>query len=197
MVDGNLEQVYEEAKLAFPASSTYFLPNLNAAKLLLFEVSLPHEGHDGKTPNYIHLLMEYPKDKMDSILRIAYETSITYSFNDQYLLILDYDANKIRHFRNLKAIKDTLDINPIPNFDFLQNGIWGSKYQSEAIIYNLSWTKEWLRIKKCCESIEPDYLRIGSMEVPQASRYGIIMLHIGWMHGKVRRSADLYRNLGF
>ena len=83
--------------------------------------------------------MEYPKDKMDSILRIAYETSITYSFNDQYLLILDYDANKIRHFRNLKAIKDTLDINPIPNFDFLQNGIWGSKYQSEAIIYNLSW----------------------------------------------------------
>ena len=141
LVDGNLEQVYEEAKLAFPASSTFFLPNLNAAKLLLFEVSLPHEGHDGKTPNYIHLLMEYPKDKMDSILRIAYETSITYSFNDQYLLILDYDANKIRHFRNLKAIKDTLDINPIPNFDFLQNGIWGSKYQSEAIIYNLSWTQ--------------------------------------------------------
>ena len=40
LVDGNLEQVYEEAKLAFPASSTYFLPNLNAAKLLLFEVSL-------------------------------------------------------------------------------------------------------------------------------------------------------------
>ena len=58
LVDGNLEQVYEEAKLAFPASSTYFLPNLNAAKLLLFEVSLPHEGHDGKTPNYIHLLMD-------------------------------------------------------------------------------------------------------------------------------------------
>lgn len=173
------------------------MPNLNAAKLLLFEVSLPHEGHDGKTPNYIHLLMEYPKDKMDSILRIAYETSITYSFNDQYLLILDYDANKIRHFRNLKAIKDTLDINPIPNFDFLQNGIWGSKYQSEAIIYNLSWTQGMAPNKKCCESIEPDYLRIGSMEVPQASRYGIIMLHIGWMHGKVRRSADLYRNLGF
>ena len=190
LVDGNLEQVYEEAKLAFPASSTYFLPNLNAAKLLLFEVSLPHEGHDGKTPNYIHLLMEYPKDKMDSILRIAYETSITYSFNDQYLLILDYDANKIRHFRNLKAIKDTLDINPIPNFDF-QN-------INQKQLYIISaGLKEWLRIKKCCESIEPDYLRIGSMEVPQASRYGIIMLHIGWMHGKVRRSADLYRNLGF
>lgn len=140
LVDGNLEQVYEEAKLAFPASSTYFLPNLNAAKLLLFEVSLPHEGHDGKTPNYIHLLMEYPKDKMDSILRIAYETSITYSFNDQYLLIWIMTLIKFDIFES-QSYKGTLDINPIPNFDFLQNGIWGSKYQSEAIIYNLSWTQ--------------------------------------------------------
>lgn len=139
-VNEGLERVYEEAKSAFPESSTCFLPDLKAGKLLLFEVSLPDEGH-GKTPSYIHLLMMYSREKMDSILRIAYGASITYSFNDPYLLILDYDPDKIQHFQNLKAMKDTLDINPIPNFDFLQNGMWGSKYQSEATIYNLSWTQ--------------------------------------------------------
>lgn len=138
-VDEQIEKIYAEAKSVFPESETKFLPGLRSGKLLAFNVSLPSEGKG--LPCYIHLLMEYPENKMDSISMRAYETDIAYSFKDQYLLVLDYDPNEIEHFPNLKSIKDTLDLSPIPNFDFLQNGVWGTEYTHEATIYNLGWTR--------------------------------------------------------
>lgn len=114
-------EIYNYAKSFYPEIDVMFLPDLTSGKLLYFECQ--NSGIDCKScPRTIRLLMQYSKSEMDSIrMNLDANTIRKYSFGDEHLLILDYDPKVHTHFKNLKLAKDTLDICPIPNFDFLQN----------------------------------------------------------------------------
>ena len=164
-VTDEVEKIYSEAKGYYPEMQTRFLPNLRSGKLIYFGVSNPGEGKKpDHFPRYIHIIMQYPKHQMDSIERIAWGSSIRYTFNDPYLLVLDYDPEKIKHFRNLKTVKDTLDLSPIPNFDFLQENRWRGNYVDKATITSLGWTQGPI--------IDTAYLRSDRGGLPESWKHG-------------------------
>ena len=132
--------IYEEAKSYYGPREAAFLPDLKSGQLIALKISNHFEDNRGDFPMYIHIIMKLPKDKLDEVQMRAYGSSLTRSFNDSNLLIIDYDAEKITHFRNLDPNEEP-DFFPIPNFDFIQDNMFTSSYIDKATIYSFAYSR--------------------------------------------------------
>lgn len=172
IVDKEVQVAYNDARNSYPPEYTNFFPNLMSGKLLSYHIAYPAEGY-GLAPKNIRILMEYPKHKMDSILNYAYRNGISdYRFTDSCLLVVDYDPQNIRHFKNFKCIPDTLHQVPISNLEFLQNIKGIGDYENKATIYVFGWGRG--------ASMDEKYLRKDRAGLPPRWEHGFSKGEVIW-----------------
>lgn len=164
----NIENSYSEAKGYYPEKHSSFMPNLHSGELISFTVSNPSLNR-GLYPRYIHILMKYPKEIIDSIVMNINSVN-EYKFTDTCLLVLDYSPKEIMHFKNIDCNPELLYDGdksvyaPIPNFDFLQKVDYIGNYEKEATIYVLGCGRS--------QIIDEKYLRTDGAGLPESRRHG-------------------------
>ena len=134
-IDNRDLQRYSEICDLYPKEFVNHLPGLMDGKVKRMEFKYPR----GNYLNYIHLIMSFSKEQIDSIKQYAKTNAIRcYSFNDSCLYMVDHDPQLYQGAIVLHHCKDFESLLPVSNFSFCVGPHLPHNFYKEAVIYLLS-----------------------------------------------------------
>ena len=156
------EQAYREILTLYPNDLVDHLPCIDNQKVKFIELEFPK----GKYCSYIHLIIPYSQNKIDSVeARTRTIAKAEYHFTDSCSMIVNYNS-VIYSNTSFKLKKCNLLSNmlPIPNFEFLKDADLPINFYKNASIYVLD--------AKRGEILDIDYLSREGVGLPNE-----------WLHG--------------
>lgn len=131
----DIKENYCDVKSLYPECLVNHLPKLEQSKLFFYEFRFPR----GRYLSHIHLGMIYSDEEIDLLNNeVIPKAKGIYHFTDSCSMIVDYNSTLYDSAPfSLKMCSSSLNMLPIPNFEFLKEANLPIDFYKNASIYVL------------------------------------------------------------